>query len=258
MPTIATAPGTTARRIRKRIPASTAREGYTLLADHEQRSFVLRIDLPVWADRKRRVRRAESLIEEDVRPQRPTLIDRVQIAVFAVGIHDAVDVDHWSIDAPLEPDVRPLSAGGVWNAGERVVRVSRAALVVRVLELPLDVQAGIELGDEERTVLPRRTDRVDVAVRPELRTAAVLVVLDDDRVRRAMLVDGRRGIPAEGIRAEELSVRVELQQVAAAEVVARVGAVEQAAIRSHCYRRGRIVEHARRRSRVLRRVYTWR
>src|SRR5215831_20809895 len=99
MPTIATAPGTTARRIRKRIPASTAREGYTLLADHEQRSFVLRVDLPVGADRKRRVRRAESLIEEDVRFQGPTLVDCVQIAVFAVGVDDAVGVDNRRIDA---------------------------------------------------------------------------------------------------------------------------------------------------------------
>src|SRR5262249_2536691 len=144
-------------------------------ADDKQRAFVLRIDLAVRPDRKRCVRRAERQVEEDVRLQRAALIDGVQIAIFAVRVDDPVHVHDGCIDAPLEPDVRPLVTGGVGPTGDRAIGVARAFLVVGVLELPFNAEARTQLGDEKWTVLSRRADAVHVAIRSELRSAAVLV-----------------------------------------------------------------------------------
>src|SRR5207248_6653064 len=102
---------------------------------------VLRVDLAVAADRGRRVGRADGELLEDVLLLRAALIDRVEVAVLAVRIDDARCIDHEGVDAPLE------ALRMVADAGDVAVRVARAALGIRVLIAPLDVEALVELRD---------------------------------------------------------------------------------------------------------------
>src|SRR5262245_12263344 len=229
--------------------------GVTLsLADDEQGALVLRVNTPVWSDRQWCVRGAEREIEKDLRFEQSALVDGVEISVLAVCVDHAMSVDHRSVDAPFEADIRPLRAGGVRNTGDGAVGVGRAALAVRALELPLDAQVWIELRDEERSVLPRRADAVDVAIRAELWTAAVFVVLDHHRIRPAVTIDRRRRIPSEAVRTKKIARRTESHQMTAREVIARVGAVENGAVRCDGDRRRGIIENPASGPRILGRV----
>src|SRR4029079_11925992 len=80
---------------------------------------VLRVDLAVVADRRRRVRRAEGELLEDLLLQRAALVQREEPAVLAVRVDDAVGVDDERVDAPLEAERM------VADAGDVVVRVTR-------------------------------------------------------------------------------------------------------------------------------------
>src|ERR1051326_121974 len=116
----------------------------SLVPCHEEMSGVLRIDAAGVVDRRRRVRGAESELLEEALLQRAALVDRVEIAVFAVRVDHAVRVDDEGIHAPLE------SFRVIAHARHVAVRVARAAQRVRVLEAPLDAEVRIELRDEVR------------------------------------------------------------------------------------------------------------
>src|SRR5881397_3663794 len=73
----------------------------SLFADHKQMAGVLRVNFSVTAQRRRRVSRAQRQLLEDLLLQGPTLVDREQVAVFAVGVDHAVGVNRRSVDAPL-------------------------------------------------------------------------------------------------------------------------------------------------------------
>src|SRR6266705_6817774 len=110
-------------RMNEGVPAGKRRPEAekSLFADDEQMAGVLRVDFPVAAQRRRCVSRAQRELLEDLLLQSPTLVDRKQVAVFAVGVDYAVRVNRRSVDAPLET-VRVIR-----HAGYRSVRVSRAA-----------------------------------------------------------------------------------------------------------------------------------
>src|SRR5262249_49678297 len=156
------------------------------------------VDLAVAADRRWGVSGAESKLLEDLVAQGSALQDGEEVAVLAVREEGAVAVDNERVDAPFE------SERMVAHAGHGVVRVARATERVRVLEAPFGVQVVVELGDEVRLGIGGvggrtvgRAERRVIAVRAD---AAVVVVLDVDRVRAAVAVDAWRRIPSEAIR----------------------------------------------------------
>jgi hypothetical protein len=186
-------------------------------ADYEQDTVVLGVQLAVGGDGERRIRRTDCLLQKHPLFLRAALVDRVDEAVLAVVIDHPVSVDRGRVDAPLE-------AVGVVGppAG--------------ALELPLYAQVTAQLGDEVGARWWGSRGRAAVGV--------VVVVLDRDRVAPAVLVDRRRGIPAEVEGALEGAGGAELEQVTAGEVVAGVSAVEHRPVRRYCRRRGGLVDHA--------------
>src|SRR5919204_4178178 len=82
--------------------ASSGRPLPLSVSDDEEIAVVLGVDLPVAGERQRCVRGAERESQEDVLLQCSALIDRVEVAVFAVRVNDAVRVDRGRVDAPLE------------------------------------------------------------------------------------------------------------------------------------------------------------
>src|SRR5262249_17482407 len=98
------------------------------VADGEEGSVVLRIDLALRPQRKGGIAGSERLVEEDLAVEGAALRDLVQVSVFAVGKHVAGSVNGRRVDAPLE--------------AVAVRRVDAA-----VLELPFDVHAGTQLRD---------------------------------------------------------------------------------------------------------------
>src|SRR6185503_15218336 len=172
-----------------------------LVSDYKQVTCVLRIDLPVPPERRRRVGRAESQLLKDLLLQSPTLIDGKEIPVLVVGINNAVRVDRHRVHTPLKA-VRMIV-----NARHVTKGVTTATERVRVLEPPLDTHVRVELCDEVllgvgrvRGGSIRRTDRLDVTVRP----GAVVIVFDHNRVGVAVAVDARSNVPAEFVRALKL------------------------------------------------------
>src|SRR5262249_49422972 len=114
-----------------------------LFADDEQMACILRVDLSLTAKRGRRVSGAQRQMLKDFLLEGTALADRVEVAVFTVGVDHSVRIDQSSVDTPLEA-IRVIR-----DAGYRAVRISRAALRVGVLESPLDGQIWAELCDEE-------------------------------------------------------------------------------------------------------------
>src|SRR6266581_3903649 len=98
----------------------------------EEVTRVLRVDLAVAADRRRRVGRTEGQLLEDVVTQRSGRQDGVEISILAVRVNRAVAVGDEGVDAPLE------SHRVVAHAGHVAVRIARAAQMVGVLKAPLD------------------------------------------------------------------------------------------------------------------------
>src|SRR5260370_36116803 len=150
--------------------------------------------------------------------------------MFAIGVDNSIRVHNRRVDAPLEPDVQPLISGGVGNTSNGAVRIAGASLRVCILEFPLNVQVGAELRDKKRAIVAGWTECIRVAIGTELRTAAILVVLDDNGISSIVLINGRRGVPAKAIRAQELAGGAELHQVAAGEIITGVRTIQNAAI----------------------------
>src|SRR6266704_6011139 len=144
------------------------------LSDDEQSALVLRINLAVRSNGQRGVRRAQRQIEENVLLQCAALRDRVQIAIFTVGVDYSLLIHHRSVDTPLEADVLPLIPGSIGNASNGAIGIAGAALIVGVLEFPLDIQIGVQLGDEERAIVAGRTECIHVAIGAKLRATAIL------------------------------------------------------------------------------------
>src|SRR3989442_12545393 len=72
------------------------------VADDEEVSEVLRIDLSIVAEGERRVGRSECEAQELALLQGAIGIDRVEVAVLAIRVHDAVRANRSRIDAPPE------------------------------------------------------------------------------------------------------------------------------------------------------------
>ncbi len=70
-----------------------------------------------------------------------------------------------------------------------------------------------------------------------------MIVLDDHGPGSIVTVNPRRIVPAETVRIQEISVRIEMHQVALAVVVASVRAIKNGSIRRNCGRRRRAVDH---------------
>src|SRR5436853_3337514 len=73
-----------------------------IVADREQMAGVLRVDLAIRAERGRRVGRAQRQLLEDFLAQSASVIDGKQVAIFAVGIDQALRINRKLVDAPLE------------------------------------------------------------------------------------------------------------------------------------------------------------
>src|SRR5258708_27247425 len=70
-----------------------------------------------------------------------------------------------------------------------------------------------------------------------------MVILDHQRVSGAKRDDGRRLVPAKQVGLLEIAVLIPLHHVALSVVVARISAVENAAVRAHGGRGRGIVQH---------------
>src|SRR5205085_8827104 len=108
------------------------RDASDLVADHVEMPVVLRIELPVAANRSGRVGRADGKLLEDFLLQRAVRIDGEEIAVFAIGVGDTVRVNRRRIDAPLK--ARRVIA----HTSHRAVWLACATQRVGVLVLPLN------------------------------------------------------------------------------------------------------------------------
>src|SRR3989449_5442870 len=149
------------------------------VADDEEVSEVLRIDLSIVAEGERRVGRSECEAQELALLQGAIGIDRVEVAVLAIRVHDAVRVNRRRIDAPLETP-------GVIVAALQVTEVVEpAAECIRVLEFPLGRKIRVKSRDVVRTGGCHRAELLVVAVR----AGVVEVVLDHDRVRPVVAED---------------------------------------------------------------------
>src|SRR5260370_585896 len=217
-----------------------------LFADDEQPAVVLRVDPPFGIHRGRRIGGADGELLEDALQEDAALPNGIEVAVFAVGIDHAISVHDSGVHAPLE------AVGMVRLATQRAVRVPGAALRVGVLETPLDVQIGIELGHKERLRAQRLGGAslwapVRIVTIASKSRSGVVIVLENYRVRAVVGKDGRCVVPAEGEGVEKISVGAEMEHVSLGEVIARVGAKEDAAIGRDGGRGGRIIQHAGRR-----------
>src|SRR5712691_2273222 len=147
----------------------------------------------------------------------------------------------------------------IGDARDRSIRIARAALRIRVFETPLDDQVRAELGDEKLLRAGRvgarpiqgAERRVIVAVGAE---AAVVVVLDDNRVRPVVLEDRGRRIPTEAKSAQIVAIGTEVHQMTLGVVVAAVGAEEDATVWCHGWAGRLIVQNSPGACCVLRRV----
>src|SRR5262249_51009494 len=165
------------------------------IANDEQHTVVLGVQLAVGSDGERRVRRPDCFLQKLPLLLGAALVDRVDVAVLAVVVDDSISVDRGRVDAPLE-------------AVEMVPRPTGA------LELPLHDQSSAQLGNEIGAGWRSSRGRAAVAV--------IVVVLDRNRVASTMRVDGRSRVPAEIEGALEGPGGAELEQVTAGEVVAGV------------------------------------
>src|SRR5438552_9511873 len=157
------------------------------VAYDEEVSEVLCIDLSIVAEGERRVGRSECEAQELALLQGAIGIDRVEVAVLAIRVHDAVRVNRRRVDAPLK-------TAGVIVATLQVTEVVKpAAECIRVLELPLGRKIRVESRDVVRTGGRHRAEILVIAVR----AGVVVVVLDHYRVSPVVAVDGRRLITAE-------------------------------------------------------------
>ncbi len=112
------------------------------------------VDLPIAADRERRVSSPEGQLQEepcslgpgtvDVEHAGVALRDAVGVPILALDIDDVVPVNTGSVDAPLEP-VRVLD-----HTRQRRIRLARATARLGVMALPLSLEVGVQLGDVER------------------------------------------------------------------------------------------------------------
>src|SRR6184192_354959 len=162
-------------------------------ADGEEMAGVLRVHAAVPTDGNRRVAGPEGELQEDLLPDRAPLRDRVEEAILAVDVDGAVRVDGGRVYAPLE------ALGLRRDAADAAVGSTAAGDGRRVPRLPLQAERRRELRDE---VLRYRVD-----------DAAVVVLLDHGRPRAAVLVDRRRDVPPERIRAEVAAVGGKAHQV---------------------------------------------
>src|SRR5215467_4168108 len=114
-------------------------------------SIVLRVQLPVGTYRQWGIRSANREVEEELalwcrEDARVSLRYDVDVPVFAVDVYVPIHIHSRHIDTPLEP------VGMIRNAGNLPALITRATLRVRTLELPLDLETRIQLGDEIRSV----------------------------------------------------------------------------------------------------------
>ena len=200
------------------------------MADHEENPVVLRVDLRVSADGERRVCRTEGQVQEQLLAETSVGIDRIEVAIFTVGVDNAIRVDRGGVDAPLEP------ARMVVLAHEIAVVLVLAAQRVRAQEPSVDLQSagrGVDGAAVQNADVVRsgRRDRAELLV-VAVGAGVIVVVLLDDRIRAVGVREDRRcRIPPEVVGREERAGRTELEHVPAREVVAAVGAIKDAAIR---------------------------
>src|SRR6516162_7666476 len=180
-----------------------------MLPDGEQDAVVLGVDLSVGSERKGCVGGSQRLVQEDPAYQAAALPEHIQAAVFAVGIDISGQVDRRRVDAPFKAVVVRGVGGGV-------------------LELPLDIHVGVELGDVVRALGCRYADLLryfDSLDGVTIIGSVIMVVLNDDRVRAVVRVDRGRGVPPEMIGVHEVPVGIEVEQVTTLEVINVIGAV---------------------------------
>src|SRR5262245_18042495 len=95
-------------------------------------AVILRVNLSIAANRRRRVGGADSQLLEDLLSQGSIGVDREEISVFAVRVGDPIAVDGRGVYAPFE--TRRMIA----DTRHAVIRIAGATKCVRVLERPFD------------------------------------------------------------------------------------------------------------------------
>src|SRR5215472_1113160 len=199
-----------------------------MLPDGEQDAVVLGVDLSVGSERKGCVGGSQRLVQEDPAYQAAALPEHIQAAVFAVGINISGQVDRRRVNAPFKAVVVRGVGGGV-------------------LELPVDIHVGVELGDVVGTFGGRYADLLryfDSLDGETIIGSVIMVVLDDDRVGAVVRVNRRRGIPPEMIGGHENPVGIEVEEVTPLEVIYVIGAVNDSAVGSHYGRGGGLIDDA--------------
>src|SRR5262249_9508138 len=84
-------------------PSTGCTPARVLLADHEQMPGVLAVYPAGSIDRGRGICGTQSKLLEETLLQYPTLTNRVQVPVLAVGIDHAPSINDWRVYAPFEP-----------------------------------------------------------------------------------------------------------------------------------------------------------
>ena len=148
----------------------------------------------------------------------------VNVAVFAVDVNIAEHVDRRHVDAPF-------------------VAVGVFAVDGGALELPFNVERGIELGDVIRAGQSGGTDR---AIGVAISRGGVVVVFDHHGESVVVSPNARRGIPSESVGAEIISRGVEAEKMAARKIVIIQSAKNHGTIGQDSGRGGRLINHVAR------------
>jgi hypothetical protein len=199
-------------------------------SENEQVTGVLCVNLPVTADRQRRIGGAKGELQEEpldpggahVKHTRVALRDHIGVSIFAFHIHFVAGINRRSINTPLEA-VRVIG-----NTLQRPIRLPCATLRLGAVKLPFRSEIGVELSNVERARRNASRSANDVAnasgrVAVEPRLFIVVVVFDHDGLGAVVGEDRWRAVPTEIEEGHDCTgCSIELDQVTPSDVIARV------------------------------------
>src|ERR1700735_1296171 len=182
---------------------ATSCEGKALIADDEELAVVLSVELAVGADGDGGVGGADGRVEEHFsagvgEDSGVSLGEFGHVTVLAVDVHVAERVDRGHVDAPLETVGMMAVDGGA-------------------LELPLDVEIGVELSDVIRAGESRCV--ADRAAAAAIGCGRVMIVFDHDGKSVVVNPNAGSGIPPEVVGADVVSQRIEAEKMASRKIV---------------------------------------
>src|SRR5215472_17193226 len=159
--------------------------------NREEMPVILRVEPALVVDREGRISGTDSEIGKELEhgcceDAAVTLIEHIDIAVFALDVNVACAVDGGRVDAPLEA----VRVQAIVHTRHRSICIPVTVAGLSALELPFRHQVRVDLGDIERSSgdpgegaddLAYRKIRVRAAVETEF--LVLVVVLHHDGVR---------------------------------------------------------------------------